>query len=200
MKGSIAGFIVLASLVAAGHANAQETTPGPGVVEVAVIPAGGTWFVHKNSAPKFGNYDLGGAVAYNFSRILGVEGEVAGSLGIKQNLNDFFGDQRTPNMLSYSGNLVANVPGRSVVPYATGGIGGLSVFERRPLEVMDTQTYFTGNVGGGVKWFSAGGRWGLRGDYRFLMAKGKDDSSAFIGRDDRFANRVYGAVIINAVK
>src|SRR5262245_66237162 len=103
-------------------------------------------------------------------------------------------------MLSYTGNVVAHLPGHSVVPYATGGIGGLSMYKREALDVMGTETYFTGNVGGGVKWFTPNGRWGLRGDYRFLIAAGKDDSSAFFGPVNRYANRVYGAVIINAIR
>jgi outer membrane protein with beta-barrel domain len=200
MKGSIAGLIVVASLVAAGQVYAQETTAGPGKVEVSIIPGGGTWFLHKNSAPKFGNYDLGGAAAYNFSRILGAEAEVAGSLGIKQQLNDVFGEEKTPNMLSYSGNLVANMPGHSIVPYATGGIGGLSVYRREAVAVPSTETFFTGNLGGGVKWFAPNNRWGVRGDYRFLMARGKDSVSPFFGPDNRFGNRIYGGVIINAIK
>src|SRR5262245_41441127 len=128
MKGSIAGFIVVASLLAAGHTYAQEIAPGPAKLEVAVIPGGYNWFTGKNSSPEFGNYQLGAAAAYTFRRIIGVEGEVAGSIGLTQNLNDFFGEQKTPNMLSYTGNVIGHLPGHSVVPYATGGIGGLSLY------------------------------------------------------------------------
>ena len=200
MKGSIAGLFVVASLVAAGHVSAQEIAPAPGRLEVSLIPGGGTWFLDNDDAPGFGNYDAGAAAAYNFSRIFGVEGEVAAAFGTKQELNGVFGERTSPNLLSYTGNLVANWTGRSFVPYATGGIGGLSVFERSDLSVADGQTHFTGNVGGGIKWLAASGRWGLRGDYRFLMTRGKDDSSSFFGTDNRYANRVYGAVIINAIK
>ena len=38
------------------------------------------------------------------------------------------------NLLNYSGNLVISAPNRtSVVPYLTGGVGGLTMFERRTL-------------------------------------------------------------------
>ena len=57
----------------------------------------------------------------------------------------------------------------SVVPYVTGGVGGLSLFERASLGINDTETFLTGNVGGGVKWYAPNSRWGLRGDYRFLI-------------------------------
>ena len=56
----------------------------------------------------------------------------------------------SPNLLNYSGNLVISAPNRSsVVPYLTGGVGGLTLFERRNLVVDDTETFLTGNVGGG---------------------------------------------------
>ena len=200
MKGSIAGLFVVASLVAAGHVHAQEMTPTPGRLELSLIPGGGTWFTDNDDAPGFGNYDAGVAAAYNFSRIFGVEGEVAGAFGLEQELNSAFGERTSPNILSYTGNLVAHWTRYSFVPYATGGIGGLSVFERSDVSIASGETYFSGNVGGGLKWLAPNGRWGLRGDYRFVMIRGKDNSSTFFGTDNRYANRVYGALVINVIK
>jgi hypothetical protein len=200
MKGTIAGLLVVSSLLAAGPVFAQETTPGPGKLEVSIIPGGFTWFQKKDASPEFGNFDIGGAAAWNFTRVVGAEAEVAGSFGYRQDLNEVFGREKTPNMLSYTGNVVANLPGHRVVPYATGGIGGLTVYNRELLGVFDTQTHLTGNVGGGVKWFAPNGRWGLRGDYRFQAIRKKDDASEFFGRETQYGNRVYGAVIINAIK
>ena len=91
--------------------------------------------------PSFGNYDLGGAVAVNFNRYVGVEGEVSGALGVSQNLQ--FGgvtaDRTTPHFLNYSGNVVVFAPNRtSVVPYVTGGIGATqSVRDRRSRRQRD---------------------------------------------------------------
>jgi hypothetical protein len=203
MRRWLASVIVLSSVAAAGIANAQETAPGPGTVEVSVIPGGATFVRSKNSAPDFRSYDAGGALAYNFSRILGVEGEAAGSFGFKQSLDQFGGisdDVRPPNQLSYTGNVVVMAPGHSVVPYATGGVGGLTLYKRELLGIFDTDTFLTGNVGGGVKWYAPGGRWGLRGDYRFQAVKSKDNAPEFFGMDNRYSHRVYGAVVINAVK
>jgi hypothetical protein len=81
------------------------------------------------------------------------------------------------------------------VPYVTGGGGGLSLFERAGLGITGTQTFLTGNAGGGVKWYS--GRWGLRGDYRFVAVQSQDDAPAFFGRETRYAHRVYGGFIVN---
>jgi hypothetical protein len=193
-------FVVVLSLAAVDRAFAQDTTPGPGRAEITLIPGGGFLFLENEdaSAPSFGNYQLGGAVAYNFNRFIAVEGEVGTSLGISQSLDFGYSNSvRTPDILTYSGNLVVSLPsGRSVVPYVAGGAGGLSLFKREELGVDDTETLFTGNVGAGVKWYA--GRWGLRADYRFVAVPSRDEVSAFgFGTEARYGHRVYGAVLLN---
>jgi hypothetical protein len=203
MRRSIAGSIVALAIVATGSAYAQETTPGPAKAEVTVIPAGGTFFRSKGPEPKFGNYDLGGSFAYNFTRLVGAEAEVGGSLGVKQNLQQLTGariKEKTPNLLSYTGNLIVHLPGHSVVPYATGGIGGLTLYRREFLGIFKSDTFLTSNVGGGVKWYAPNGRWGVRGDYRFQAVQSKTNAPAFFGQQNRYSNRVYGGVIINVAK
>jgi hypothetical protein len=185
---------------AVNHASAQEGPTGAGRVEITLIPGGGTVFAENTdaSAPTFGSYQVGGAVAYNFSRFFALEGEIGSSIGIEQNLDfGYSGDVRTPDMLTYSGNLVVSVPtGGSVVPYVTGGVGGLSLLSREDLGINDTETLFTSNVGGGVKWYA--GRWGLRADYRFIAVPSRDEVSAFgFGTEARYGHRVYGAVTLN---
>jgi outer membrane protein with beta-barrel domain len=201
MNRLIAVVIAVVAVIGASHAQAQEALSGPGTVVVTIIPAGGTFFTEgKNTqGPSFGNYDLGGGVEVNFNRYVGIEGEVSGALGIKQDLQlaGITSNVKTPNLLNYSGNLVVSAANRSsVVPYATGGIGGLSLFDTTALGITDTETFLTSNVGGGVKWFN--GRWGLRGDYRFIAVRSKDDAPSFFGQETRYGHRVYGGVLINA--
>ena len=136
----------------------------------------------------------------NINRYVGFEGEVSGGLGVCRPSTSTA--RRRPDvrrhLLNYSGNVVVNAANRSsVVPYVTGGVGGLTVFDKPELGINDTQTFFTGNVGGGVKWYS--GRWGLRGDYRFIAVQSKDNApaSAFFGQEKRYGHRVYGALILN---
>jgi hypothetical protein len=196
----IAVLLVVSGLVGTAPAYAQEQAPGPGVVEVTIIPGGGTFFTEgkDTQGPSFGNYDLGGALTVNINRYVGVEAEVSGALGISQDLQfgGLTGDVKTPNLLNYAGNLVVSVPNdSSVVPYVTGGIGGLSMFEKASLGINETETFLTGNVGGGVKWYA--GRWGLRGDYRFVAVQSRDEAPAFFGQETRYGHRVYGAVILN---
>jgi hypothetical protein len=190
------------ALFAAAPAFAQETTAGPGRLEVTVIPAGGTFVMSKDANPDFGNYTYGGAVAYNFNPFIGVEGEVGGSAGIAQDLELPSGTSnlKTPNTLNYSGNVVFSAAGHSVVPFVTGGVGGLTMFQRESLGIDANETFLVGNVGGGVKWYAPNGRWGLRGDYRFIALQSKDDAPAFVGHDTRYGHRVYVGVIINAVR
>ena len=58
---------------------------------------------------------------------------------------------KTPNLLNYSGNLVVHLANpTSVTPYVTGGVGGLTVFDRATLGISNTDTFLTGNVGAGV--------------------------------------------------
>ena len=201
MKRFIAVLIAAASTLGASQAFAQESAAaGPGPLVVTIIPGGATFFTEGKDThgPSFGNYGLGGAVAVNFNRFVGVEGEVAGSLGITQDLDFATGTSnlRTPNFINYSGNVVVNAANKSsLVPYVTGGVGGLSLFEKPSLGVIGTNTFFTSNVGGGVNWYA--GRWGLRGDYRFTAVKSKDDAPAFFGQETRYGHRIYGGVLLN---
>ena len=197
-------ILAVIGAVGTGSAQAQtrESAPGPGTVEITIIPGGATFFTEASDtgSPSFGNYDLGGSATLNFNRYVGVEGEVSGLLGVSQSLDFVNGtaDVKTPHFLNYSGNLVVSGGRGSVVPYATAGLGGLSLFERAEVGVSDTTTFLTGNVGGGIKWYA--GRWGLRGDYRFLAVQGKDDAPAFFGQGTRYGHRVYGGVILNVVR
>ena len=200
MKRWIVPVLMLASFFISTRAFAQEGPAGPGRAEITLIPGGAVLFTENEdaSAPSFGNYQLGGAVAYNINRFVGIEGEVGSSVGVSQSLDfGYSNNVRTPDTLSYSGNVVVSMPsGSSVVPYVTGGVGGLSLFTRESLGINDTETLFTSNVGGGVKWHA--GRWGLRGDYRFIAVPSRNETtSAFFGTERRYGHRVYGAVLLN---
>jgi len=46
---------------------AQDTTSGPGTVEVTFSPGGWTYFRSANGGPNFGNYSLAGALTYNIN-------------------------------------------------------------------------------------------------------------------------------------
>jgi Outer membrane protein beta-barrel domain len=195
---------VIAALVMIGNAFGQEVGGGAGRIEVGAFPGGGIFFTQssKGNEPDFANYALAASFTVNVNRWIGIEGEGGGSLGIHQNFKVgslAFADQRTPSMWVYSGNLVVNAGGnnRSVVPYVTGGLGGLTLCpcgEAENLGITNYETYFTGNVGGGVKWFSTR-HFGVRGDYRFFMVRNRDNAPLFFGNENRFGHRLQAGLV-----
>ena len=199
----LTAFVAVVGVSPALAQTTESSSSGPGKVEASIIPGGGIFFTEgKDShAPSFGNYDLGGSLSVNINRYVGIEGEVSGGLGVSQSL-DFAGaslaDTRTPHLLNYSGNVIVHVARGPVVPYVTGGVGGLSLFERADLGVNDTETFFTGNVGAGVKWYS--GRFGIRGDYRFIAVQSNDNAPAFFGQETRYGHRVYAGIVLNVAR
>jgi opacity protein-like surface antigen len=203
MRHWIAIPIAAVLLVGADRASAQETTPGPGVLESTVIPGGIGFVMSKNNSPSFGNWGLGTAVTYNINRIIGVEGEVGAMVSTSSDLQ--FGDlpshTKAPNFLNYNANAIitAATLGPAAI-YGAGGIGGLTMFERVDVGVPDDKTFLVGNVGGGLKWYAPNSRWGLRGDYRFMVTRSSDDAPSFFGQDNRYVHRVYAGVIINTTR
>jgi hypothetical protein len=199
----LTAFVTVVGLSPALAQTTESSSSGPGKVEASIIPGGGIFFTEgKDShAPSFGNYDVGGSLTVNVNRYVGIEGEVSGGLGVSQSLDvagASLADTPTPHLLNYSGNLIVHVARGPVVPYVTGGVGGLSLFERADLGVNDTETFFTGNVGAGVKWYS--GRFGLRGDYRFIAVQSNDNAPAFFGQETRYGHRVYGGIVLNVAR
>jgi Outer membrane protein beta-barrel domain len=202
----ISALVVL--LVAAGNAYAQDSSARPARIEVTIIPGGASYFTAAadTGEPSFINYDAGAALAVNLNRIVAIEGELSSSLGISQDLGfaTFTQDAKSPSLLLYAGNVVLSVPVDSpVVPFFTAGAGGVSIFDRAEL-VQRIDTFFAGNIGGGIKWRSR--RWGLRADYRFLAVRGRDTQFApnerprpdFFGKEARFGHRVFGGITLEA--
>ena len=90
MSRRIAGLIVLGIVCGVGGAYAQDSTPGPGLVEVTYMPAGAAYFTSKDNSPSFGNYGFGTAVTISPSRFIGVEGELGAMIATTSDLQ--FGD------------------------------------------------------------------------------------------------------------
>jgi hypothetical protein len=195
---------VCAALLCAATAYAQEMGVGAGRFEVGAFPGGGMFFTasEKDNGTNFGNYALGGSFTFNLNQWVGLEGEGGGAVGIRQ---DFtlgttpFTSQRTPNMWSYGGNVVVSPGGsnRSIVPFAIGGVGGLTISPRgdgNKLGITNYDTYLTSNVGGGLKWFSTR-HIGIRGDYRFFMVKNNDAAPLLFANQNRYGHRVQAGLV-----
>ena len=198
----VASLIVVSSVIGATGAYAQEPSgAGPGRLELTVTPWGATHFFKDGTGPSFDTLSAGVSLSYNPTRIIGIEGEVTGNFGYKQDLVGMMRRVAAPNMTSYTANLVIGKSFRSIFPYITGGGGGLTVYKRRDLG-LDTNagSFLVGSVGAGGKWFQSGGRWGLRADYRYQWTGAKTDAPGFFGKEPRHGNRFTGGVIINLLK
>jgi Outer membrane protein beta-barrel domain len=199
-------LLLAAASLGVGMAYAQERNAGAGRVEVGAFPGGGVFFTQSSGGnePDFGNYALGGSVTVNLNRWIGIEGEGGGSVGMHQSFSvagNTFTETRTPSMYSYSGNFVVHPAGndRAVVPYATAGLGGLTICpcgdaESR-LNITNYETFLAGNLGGGLKWFGTP-HVGVRGDYRFFMVRSKEAAPAFFGHENRYGHRVQAGLVL----
>jgi opacity protein-like surface antigen len=187
-----------------GSATAQER-PGAGRFEIGVFPVGLVVFTETSPdiEPAFGDFALGGSIIYNVNRRIGIEGEFGNAVGVRQNLTRNAGelaDTQSPSLYTYSGNLIVDpfTRNRPVTPYATVGVGGLTLRDSNgvaPLRRGGNTTYFAGNAGGGLRWY-LNDRLGLRGDYRLLVVRGTGDTPDVFGRDrTRFGHRVYGGLL-----
>lgn len=185
-----------------------QETPRAGRVELGAFPVGGVFFTNGASAsePDFGNFALGGTVTYHVNRWIGVEGEFGNAIGVNQNMRlgnvESMEEQHSPCMYAYSGNLVVTPlhVSTAIVPYLTGGIGGITLLGTDDVAVLgitDNATYLTGNVGGGTKWYF-NDRWGVRADYRLIVVDNKATAPEFFGRDSvRYGHRVYGGLLFS---
>jgi hypothetical protein len=92
-------------------------------------------------------------------------------------------------------NLVSN--DRALVPYVTGGLGGVTLSPRGEAEMLgvnDYKTFLAGNFGGGVKWFATP-HVGFRGDYRLFVVKDNESAPLFFGNETRYGHRAQGGMI-----
>src|SRR5688572_23648929 len=148
--------LLLAAPFLTGTAFGQER-PGAGRFEVGAFPVGGVFFTGSSSEaePAFANFALGTTLTFNVNRWIGVEGEVGNAIGLTQNLrfqDTILPEQQSPCLYAYNGNVIVNpvASNWAVVPYATVGVGGLTLRntdEVASLALGRNTTYFAANVG-----------------------------------------------------
>jgi hypothetical protein len=202
---TLANVLMAIVVFGAGPAHAQNPA-GAGKLEVALVPAGWLSFARPETRPEpaFGQFIFGGALTVNWNSV-GIEADLLMAPGREQDLE--FGatslTRKAPHVVVDSVSLIVPVLGnrRRIVPYAKAGIGEVTVM-RTSDDVLqpDTETFTSGNFGGGVKWYSAG-RWGVRGDYQFAVVRSKNDApGAFFGRELRKSHRFYGGVVVAIIR
>jgi opacity protein-like surface antigen len=199
------GTFVVVAVFAAGAAYAQEAGIGGGRVEISAFPGGGFTFIESDNGdePDFTNFAVGGSLTANLNRWVGLEGEIGWAPGVHQRVSfdaQTFDDQHTPCMFGYNASVVVSPFGnnRGLVPYVSGGMGGLMLLDIKEvanLGITDRTTFVTATAGGGLKWF-ASRHWGVRADYRLFMVKQNDTAPAFFGQENRYGHRVYGGLVL----
>jgi outer membrane protein with beta-barrel domain len=192
MKNSVIGSVVVVAALMGTTAQAQSSR-----VDVTLYPSGHLIATDgkTDGQPGFRNNAPTAGVAVNLSSYIAVEGEFTGAFGVTQDLSSI-GSRKSPSMLGYSGNLIANLaPSHKVQPYLAVGVGGMRMLARESLGVSHVENIETANAGGGLKVMF--GQWGLRADYRFVGFSTVDDNaSSFIGSDVRHAHRISAGFII----
>ena len=182
-----------------------QSTAEPGKAELAIVPGGWVTFLAPDVFPEpaFSEYLIGVSITYNPGPI-GIEGGYVVGLGRSQELK--FGStvvtKKSPPVFMDSVNLIVPLMGnrRKVVPFVTAGIGETTINRTRDVGQPDTETFFTGNFGGGLKWYSEG-RLGFRGDYRYAISRSEFGApGSFFGRERRKSHRFYAGLIVNLIR
>jgi opacity protein-like surface antigen len=191
-----------ATVLACGVAYGQELV-GAGQVELESALLGGGAIYLPSMGPHSMGYVLNVAATANVDRWFGIEGDFAWAMSRQQALTLYgsaSANQRSPNMLFYTGNLVISPAGHhhKFVPYAELGGGAVSVLDTSQTGAFGLaadSTHLAFNVGGGVRWFPMP-HWGARGDYRYIGIDNANPPTTPGAAPIRHAQRLYGALVL----
>lgn len=189
-----------ATMLASGVAFAQEPV-GAGRVELESALFGGGAIYMPTPGSQSTGYVLNVGATANINRWAGIEGDFAWAMSRRQALS-LYGvapvNQRTPNMLFYTGNVVISPGGHhhKFVPYVEVGAGAMTVIgsaESGAFGLAADSTHLTVNIGAGARWFPLP-HWGVRGDYRYIAIENSNPPASVAAV--RHANRLYGALVL----
>jgi len=191
------------ALMAAADASAQDLGVGARRAEWGGFPTGVFIFARHTpeDPPDFTNYAFGTSFAWNLNTYVGLEAEAGFGVGWTRayNVRGVLVRQPMPDSAAYSGSVVISPIGnhRVIVPYVVGGMGALSLLPRDGTEtvgVTSRETMLTGNVGGGLKWYSPH-EWGVRLDYRLLLIDHHDEALPLFGESGaQVGHRLYAGL------
>ena len=170
---SFAAALSFAVLTAAS-ASAQESLASR--TELSLM--GGIQTLNQNDTglpDNIVNVPAVGTLGYRLSRNWAIEGEFSWLIPVQQQVEGAAStqDMKTPDILAYQANLRADLPQASWSPYLAAGLGAVTFLSNTNADVVpqlaESQTAFAINFGGGVA-YPLTGRWGLRADFRELVA------------------------------
>jgi hypothetical protein len=201
----LGAFLIAWAVFVAAPVSAQDDV-GAGKTDLSIVAGGWVSFTAPSTSPEpsFGEYVVGGNMSFAPLPWMGVEAELLAGLRRSQVLK--YGSTRTlttksPPVFMDAVNLVIPFIGdqRAVVPFVTAGIGETTVNRLRDAGQVDTETFFTGNLGAGVKLYTSG-RWAYRVDYRYFLIRSEDPApGTFFGHQERRAQRVTGSLIVKLI-
>lgn len=145
--------------------------------------------------PKFKTYSPSASVTMALGSHFALETDITAGRGNKQSLG-VYGRQKSPDMIGGTVNGVLRLlPGGSVQPYITAGLGTTYLFKREEVGMTGGERLHSANAGGGVKILFKG--WGVRADYRFVGMDAVDEErSTFFGPKTRYAHRISVGLMV----
>lgn len=169
------------AILTAASADAQESLASR--TELSLM--GGIQTLNQNDTgvpDNIANIPAVGTLGYRLSRNWAIEGEFSWLIPVQQQIEGAATtqDMKTPDILAYQANLRADLPLSSWSPYLAGGLGAVTFLSNTNADVIpqlaESQTAFAINFGGGVA-YPLAGRWGLRADFRELVAFPASDAA-----------------------
>ena len=179
---------IIATLAGATVASAQETGSSQAQSKVEVSLLGGVHAFNKNDTALSDNL-LGvpavASVAYRLTPTFAAEGELTWLIPIQRSVDVGAGpkqDRKAPNTLSYQVGVRGNLQVASWSPYLAAGAGAVTFLSNSDADRMPrlakSQTMFALNFGGGGQ-VPVNDHWGVRADFRELVAFPGDKASGF---------------------
>lgn len=125
------------------------------------------------------------SVAVALTQNVVAEGELTWLIPVQRSVDLGSGvsaDRKAPDVLAYQAGLRAGLPLERWTPYLAAGAGAVTFLsstdsDRLP-QLEESQTMFALNFGGGAQ-FGLSARWGLRADFRELVAFPGKDAAGF---------------------
>jgi len=175
---------VVISLTVAAAAFAQESTASR--FDVSLL--GGIQALNKNDTAlpdQFLSVPAVATVAYRITPNVAAEGDFTWLIPMKQSVDLGSGakqDRKSPDILAYQAGVRAGLPLSSWTPYLAAGAGAVTFLstsdaDRLP-QLEKSQTMFALNFGAGAR-VGLNARWGLRADFRELVAFPSKDAAGF---------------------
>lgn len=176
----------IVSLALAGAARVAAAEPGGASSRIQVSVLGGLQLLNKNDTAlpdRFLNVPLVGAVSYHLAPNWAVEGELTWMIPVQQSVDTGPGpdaDLKSPDVLAYQAAVRASLPLTSWTPYLAAGVGAVTFLSNDDADRMprlsESHTAFALSFGGGAT-YGLGSKWGLRADFRELVAFPSSDAA-----------------------